>query len=316
MESIENIRKNAIVGIKEKVKKNPKYLHPVNKERLEDMKKFMFVSGNEFTQWMQQNGIMKNPTNIRHNRVIEEYKDQAKIDGFDDVLKWNRWKKEQNWYDALTEKYGKEFTDWVRKNKDEVPDKWTNAGCKTRSEYNNWCAQKKGFKDNAEEYREWRHKTGRSGILIELNDNCPSWFGEYTENLMINRYPGALKMPPQNPGFDYLWNGIEIENKGRCLTYWPGRSTYWQYEIGYNQKAKKFTLSGWDNRNSLTPMCAWEFDKNDLVRKGKGYCAPKVEFWKRYSFVIMNTPEGLKQFEKYQIDIDWLKELCNKDGDK
>jgi hypothetical protein len=56
MESIENIRKNAIDEIKEKVKKNPKYLHPMNKERLEDMKRLIFISGNGFTQWMQKNG--------------------------------------------------------------------------------------------------------------------------------------------------------------------------------------------------------------------------------------------------------------------
>jgi hypothetical protein len=33
-----------------------------------------------------------------------------------------------------------------------------------------------------------------------------------------------------------------------------------------------------------------------------------LEFWKRYSFVIMNTPEGLGEFEEYQIDISWLKD--------
>lgn len=49
------------------LKKNPGssgYLNPCNRERLEDTKRLMFVSGNEFTQWMQQNGIMKNPIDI------------------------------------------------------------------------------------------------------------------------------------------------------------------------------------------------------------------------------------------------------------
>lgn len=34
-DNIENIRKDAIVEIKEKIRNNPKYVHPLNKERLE-----------------------------------------------------------------------------------------------------------------------------------------------------------------------------------------------------------------------------------------------------------------------------------------
>lgn len=63
-DDIEKIRKDAITEIKEKVKKSPGYLHPCNKERQEDRKRLKFVSGYEFTYWMQQNGIMKNPTDI------------------------------------------------------------------------------------------------------------------------------------------------------------------------------------------------------------------------------------------------------------
>ena len=74
-------------------------------------------------------------------------------------------------------------------------------------------------------------------------------------------------------------------------------------------------LSGWDNRENLTPMYAWEFDKNDLIRKGRGGCAPKVEFSKRHCFTIMSTPEGLEKFEEYKIDIDRLKELCDRGKD-
>ncbi len=74
MIQLENIRRNKISEIKKKVMNNPKYLHPCNKERLNDMKKLIFSSGNEFTQWMQQNGIMKNPTDIereQHKRTLD-----------------------------------------------------------------------------------------------------------------------------------------------------------------------------------------------------------------------------------------------------
>lgn len=73
IENIDKIRKEAISEIKEKIKNNPGhsgYLHPCNKKRQEDMKILGFSNGNEFTHWMQKNGIMRNPTNVR--RASEE----------------------------------------------------------------------------------------------------------------------------------------------------------------------------------------------------------------------------------------------------
>lgn len=165
MESIENIRKDSISRIKEKAKKNPKYLHPTNKERLEDMRILNFSNGYDFTRWMQQNGIMNSVTNVN-------LKDTA------NALK--------------------------------------NSKCKTRMEYKNKNAQKLGFKNLAEQVKIGRWNNG-SDEPLEFNKDCSSWFGEFTENLMINRYQGAKKMPYGNPGFDYLWNGIRIDNKGMCL---------------------------------------------------------------------------------------------------
>lgn len=58
-DNIDEIRRNAIKGIKEKAIKIPKYLHPCNKEWQEDMNILGFANGNGFTTWMQQNGIMR-----------------------------------------------------------------------------------------------------------------------------------------------------------------------------------------------------------------------------------------------------------------
>lgn len=241
MESVDQIRIKAISEIKEKVKKNPKYLNPVNKERLEDMKTLRFVSGNGFTSWMQQNGIMKNPT-------------KALLEG---------------------------------------------RGCKNWAEYLDKCAQRAGFKNSTERIREWRNETGR--CIPIYDENCPLWFGEFTENLIVNRYPGAKRMSYNNKGFDYLWNGIKIDHKGRCLRYVTGKSPSWNFGILFNNNAEKFILTGWNNRESLSPMYAWEFDKDDIVRR--------EPFWKRTGLYITFTPEGLEEFENYQIDIEWLKEL-------
>lgn len=157
-------------------------------------------------------------------------------------------------------------------------------------------------------------------ILLFWRVKLAAWQREFTERLMIYHYPGAKKMPYGNPGFDYLWKDKEgkevtINNKGRCLTYCDW-SPYLSFGIGWNNKTKKFILSGWDNRDDLKSLVAWEFDKDDLVRKGYGKNAPKVEFWKRDKFVVTTyTPEGIEQFEDYQIDIGWLKELCRSNNE-
>lgn len=248
-EAVYKIRKEAIEEIKKKTKLNPKYLHPCNKERLEDMKRLMFVSGNEFTHWMQNNGIMVNVS-------------------------------------------------------------------KTTTEYLNRCAKDLGFDDWAEyiKIRSWENGCRSPS---EFNENCPKWFGDFTEDLMIHYYPGAIKMPPFNPGFDYIWRledkEIRINNKSSCLRYRSDYGNpYFGFGISWNNKADKFILSGWDNRCDLNPMYAWEFDKNEMIRKAQGNVS-KTEFWKRDSFIIINTPEGLEQFEDYQIDISWLQELIQKE---
>ena len=73
-DNIENIRKNAVTKIKEKVKQNPKYLHPMNKERQEVMKRLEFSNGNDFNRWIQHNEIMKNPTDIKRIEIENNQK--------------------------------------------------------------------------------------------------------------------------------------------------------------------------------------------------------------------------------------------------
>jgi hypothetical protein len=88
VKDLEKIRKDAIAGIKEKANKNPKYLNPANKEHQEDMKIPKFANGYEFTCWMQQNEIMKNPFDIERMarrktidstgcKTQKEYKDKC-----------------------------------------------------------------------------------------------------------------------------------------------------------------------------------------------------------------------------------------------
>lgn len=152
-ENIEKIRKDAIAEIKEKIRKNPKFLYPVNKERLEYQEKLKFSNGYEFTCWMQQNGIMKNPADISRKKMEKTIE---------------------------------------------------NAGCKTRKEYEDKLALELGFKDSTEQYREWMYNTGRM-LPKEFNEDCSLWFGEFiSQNYVMKTFEDPIKMPPNNPGFDWI----------------------------------------------------------------------------------------------------------------
>lgn len=263
IENIDETRKNFIVEIKEKIKKNPRYIHPLNKERQEDMKRLEFTNGYEFISWMQQNGILKSPADI----------------------------------------YRKNYENTIK-----------NAGCITTKEYRDKCAQNAGFENKAEYDREYSYKTGRR-LPKEFNEDCPVYFGCYTESLMIQTFEGAIRMPNNNPGFDWTCkNGDKIDNKGVCLRYnthnnWSG----WRFSIRYNDIADWFILSAWDNRDSLQPLYVWAFHKNDMVKYRIGRHNVLKKFCNRESIAIPNTPEGLKEFEKYEVTnrLIKLKELCN-----
>lgn len=67
--NIENIRRSAIPEIKERINilksEGRSYVHPCCKEFQGDIKRLKFDTGNVYVVWMQQNGILKNPTKVR-----------------------------------------------------------------------------------------------------------------------------------------------------------------------------------------------------------------------------------------------------------
>ena len=242
----------------------------------------------------------------------EQQKIKAKKDGFDNIDDWLKWKVYP--FNILEKRYGKEFADWARENKDKVPKWYLDSGCKTDKEYQNKKARDAGFKDWNERQREYRYETGQC-LPSEVNEDCSIHFGKFVENIMIHYYPGAIKMPSNNPGFDYFWkdeNGkdIKINSKGRCLYYFEYGLPVLIFPIDWNNMTDIFILSGWDNRESKNPLFALEFHKNDLIKYGRGTLAPKVEFWKRDSIGI-TYPEGLEEFRDYQIDIGWMKDFID-----
>ncbi len=213
-------------------------------------------------------------------------------------------------YKYLEKKYGEEFAKWAEQNKNKIQTHVLNAGCKTGYEYRNKNAQKLGFKDHAERTRdrsrEYCYDKGIYGPASE-NEYCASYFGVHiAEKYIMKTFEDPIQMPLNNPGFDWICKkGYKIDSKAACLNY-HNKNPSLIFPIRYNNIADYFILSGWDNRESLQPICVWIFHKDDIVRGKK--------FWKRDTITITNTPEGLKQFEKYEVTnrLDKLKELCDK----
>lgn len=239
---------------------------------------------------------------------INEQLVKAKEDGFDNLRDWNNFRRERKLYKELEEKYGKEFAEWAKKNRKKVPDKYLKLGCKNNTEYANKCSQNRGYKDDAERQREFRHDTGRQLPMCESKDsNWSVYFGNFiVENYIIKTFEYPVKMPPNNPGFDWICKkGQKIQCKARCLKY-DGKWSGWHFTINFNKMADYFILSAWDSKDSLVPLHVWIFHKDDIVRG--------IKFWRRETFSISNTPEKLKEFEKYEVTdrLEKLKELCNR----
>jgi hypothetical protein len=180
---------------------------------------------------------------------------------------------------------------------------------KTRLDYANAVAQKAGFKDEAERYRLYRNDTGRQRPLKDISDS-PQGFGDITEKLVSRTFEGSKPAPYGTPGYDWEWNGLKVQHKARSLTIREnGWSPIWYFtRLNFNKIAQKTVLSGWDNRDSLSPLYIWIFDKDEIMSDG-------LPFWNRNSVTILNTPKGLAEYAKNE-DIYRLKkltEIINKD---
>lgn len=292
---------NVIEEIKEKVRKNPKYLHPTNKDRLEDQKRLKFPNGYSYICWLIKIGAIKT-------------KNKVDID----------------FYTQLEVKYGKDFVNWAKQHAD-VPAYYLNAGCKTRKEYGDKRAQIAGFKSEADRYREHNREyswiTGRTNPL-EFDEELH--FGDITEEFfkefLLNCFESVRRTGYNDDGIDYFCNNPQeefigkypqfrlernkkynIQHMARCLRYRQNRTPNWNYYVNYNDKVDYFILSAWDDKDDLNILHVWIFHKDDIIGDKK--------FWKRENFTITNLVTKLKEFDKYELekkDLEQLKNLVKK----
>lgn len=246
--------------------------NPMNKE-FQDKAEEFGLNGYQYYRKLVEEGKLPNPTDIYH----EDREKWAKDHGFEG---WN---------------------DYQRKCRKDYKREWT---------------------------RKWAHDTGRS-ISMSENKDCASWLGVNEGEPLFEKF--LKKIFEYVEKTDYLDGGIDFNCKKprqefinkyphlelnklrdeectlqlriRCLTFykncdWSG----WKFNLDNNNS--DFTiLCGYDNRDNLEPVHIWMFYKNNIIRN--------EEFWKKKFLTITDTPNSIKQFEKFELkeELNIIKEL-------
>ena len=90
----------------------------------------------------------------------ERQRIKAKKDGFDNIDDWLKWKSDP--FNILEKKYGKDFADWARTNKNIVSKCFIEQGCRSNKEYRDNLAKRKGY-NNYSDYQKHMYQD-RGGV--------------------------------------------------------------------------------------------------------------------------------------------------------
>ena len=271
----DEIRKNAIEEIKEKVRKNPKFLHPVNKERLEYQEKLKFANGNDFTNWMQQVGIVKNPTDVERDKL-------------NNFLKRKKYKNRKEQLDMLAKDRGLENDAEYQRIMS-----W-NSGRRSPYFENENCTMYLGISIGEELFKEFLLTYFERVIGFHPHNRGFDFICKDPRQEFIDRHP-HLRLERNK---EYM-----IQLKLLCLQSNDDGWNGWNFHVDHNRIPDFYILSAWDNREYLNPIHIWMFHKNDIIRK--------KEFWQRISLCITNKQIYLEEYKKYELvcELERLKEL-------
>ena len=244
---------------------------------------------------------IKNNKNYLRSRSAPEFQNDIKKYGFISSSEFAMFLVETGIAPNPTEVNRKDMNKYIK-----------NAGCETQTEYKNYCADNAGYIDNAERLKEWRYNTGRYGFMSE-NKDCTLYLGVHiAENRVAKEvlptiYENVEKMPNNKPGYDYLCDNNKVDVKSSSL---HTDRNGWVFRIEYNNIAQQFLLLAFGERpeddENPKPMQLWLIPNDAIIRER--------EFWNRATIQINNTPEGLREFEKYELKegLEHLLECCEK----
>lgn len=90
---------------------------------------------------------------------------------------------------------------------------------------------------------------------------------------------------------------VKINHIGRCLGFAKNCNySRWPVGIENNDKTDYFVISLWEDRDKIIPMKILLIHKDEIIRNSP--------FWKRSGITITNTLYKLREFKKYEIQIE------------
>lgn len=182
------------------------------------------------------------------------------------------------------------------------------------------------------EYTSNEHYKNRGVKPQSENTDCPLYFGEYIEKKYVSQIfdePIPFEYPKDDMGriidnrkpYDFICKqGFKIKHVTSCLRYKKSGNTeidigsdrqYWEYLIRRNQIPDYWVLSGWNNRESLTPLYVWIIKKDEII-ENQLIKMKNVPFWNRDSFTIYFNKKGIEKMSQYEASkkLEQLKDIC------
>jgi hypothetical protein len=266
-DNIEDIVKE----IKEKIKKNPKYTNPMNREFQEDIKRFGFLNGNRFIYFLQQNGIMKSPTEIER----EFMENSAKNAGFKDYAERHR----QNYQND------KEYK------REQIKERRYIRGVQTPMDINKTCTASLGV-DIGE---------------IKIANKILNIIFEYVKKMDYRNHGFDFICKNSRQEFIDKYSQFRLERdkeykidaKTRSLSH---NGEDWSPDIDSNTP-DYFLFNLLDNRKDLNLLHCLLIHKNEMIRGQKLY--------KRDYLTITNKPKSILPFKVFDlVDKIDIKDIC------
>lgn len=94
------------------------------------------------------------------------------------------------------------------------------------------------------------------------NKTCALYLGIHiAERVLSHIFKDVERMPMHNPGYDFICNrGKKIDVKSACLR----KDSSWSFGIRCNTTPDFFLCLAFNNREDLTPLCAWLLPGNKV----------------------------------------------------
>ncbi len=248
--------------IKEKIKKNPKYLHPCNKEFQEDIKKYGFENGNKFIRWLQDVGILKSITDVHNKDGLET----AQRMGF------------SNYRDYHKQVYqnDKEYK------REQIKGRRHIRGVQIPMEINKTCTASLGV------------DIGEIGIVKKISDII----FEYVKKMDYGNH--GFDFNCENPRQEFIDkypqfklkrdSEYKIEAKTKCLSH---NDRDWSFDIDSNNIPDYFMLIALDNREDLNILHSLLIHKDEMIGDNK--------LCERNYLTLTNKPRFLLPFKRFDL---------------